>query len=102
MFGMSRSVQTMTFMPLASVVVCTWSRPGTRAGAAGFEGLVAAPVAAAAITSRDAYNARATRDFGMRHLERMRTLYTEKEKRRTRGKSFAAPRSEHRGRVVRS
>ena len=61
MLGMSRSVQTMTFMPLASVVDLTWSAPGTR-GAAG--GLVAA-VTAPQIRSRQA----ARKVFGMRHLE---------------------------------
>src|SRR5436190_9899090 len=91
MFGMSRSVQTMTFMPLASVVVRTWSIPGTRAGGADLLGLVAAPVAAPTVSKRDAHRARTKGYLGMQHLNRVRTLYTEKEKRRTRGKSFAAP-----------
>src|SRR5678816_1363886 len=73
MFGMSRSVQTMIFMPLANVVVCTWSSPGTRAGGVGF--LVAAPVAAPTVSKRDAHSARTTGVFGMQHLDRMRTLY---------------------------
>ena len=34
-FGISRSVQTMTFMPFASVVACTCSAPGTRVAGAG-------------------------------------------------------------------
>ena len=36
MLGISRSVQMMTFMPLASVVECTCSMPGTRVAGAGF------------------------------------------------------------------
>ena len=79
MFGMSRSGQTMTFMPLASVVVCTWSAPGTRTGGAGLVGLVAAPVAAATMSSKDVYTARATGIFGMQHLARC-ALYTQKKK----------------------
>src|SRR6186713_1322128 len=75
MFGMSRSVQTMTFMPLASVVVRTWSSPGTRAAGVGLLGLVAAPVAAPIVSKRDAHSARTTGVFGMQHLNRMRTLY---------------------------
>src|SRR6478736_6656893 len=65
---MSRSVQTMTFMPLASVVARTWSIPGTRAGGADLLGLVAAPVAAPTVIKRDAHRARATGDLGMQHL----------------------------------
>ena len=94
MFGMSRSVQTMTFMPLASVVDCTWSAPGTRAGAAGLAGLVAAPAAARHDQqTQEAESARTTADFDMRHLDRGAHFIrdTRKEKRRTRGKSFAAP-----------
>ena len=34
-FGMSWSGQTMTCMPFASVTACTWSAPGTCAGADG-------------------------------------------------------------------
>src|SRR5687767_12951928 len=111
---MSRSVQTITFMPFASVVDCTWSRPGTRAGA-DFTGLVAAEATPAVnrprvnsptvnrpmVESRWALTTR-TNDWDMRHLVKEVQLYecdAGKEKRRRRGKSSAAPRSEHRGRL---
>src|SRR3954467_15451792 len=51
---MLRSVQTMIFMPLASVVVFTWSRPGTRgveAGLVDLAGFVAAKEAAEKIVA---------------------------------------------------
>ena len=50
---MSRSVQTMTFMPLASVIDFTCSIPGTFAGAAG----LAAALLVALKNTRHAHNA---------------------------------------------
>ena len=90
---MSRSVQTMTFMPLASVVDCTWSSAGHTRGAARLAGLVAAPVAAPNDSNRR--RAQRANDRRLRHAAPRQecALYTgyRKEKRRTRGKSFAAP-----------
>src|SRR5262245_22671503 len=63
MLGMSRSVQTITFMPLASVVACTWSAPGTRGAGAG-AGLLAATAAQV-----NKIAAAPVRNFGMSHLE---------------------------------
>ena len=57
-------------------------------------GLVAAAACAAPnVSNRQAHSARTTGDFGMRHLDEECALYTAtgKEKRRKRGKSFAAP-----------
>src|SRR3954470_5944471 len=100
MFGMSRSVQTTTFMPLASVIVRTWSSPGTRAGGAGLLGLVAA-AAATATSNSDAQSARTAGVFDMQHLSRMRTLYgTQKKSAAHGGSRLRRRRSEHRGRVV--
>jgi hypothetical protein len=67
----------MTFMPLASVVDFTWSRPGTRAGAGGF---AAALAAALVIINTQALSARRTEDFGMRHLDEECALYTARGK----------------------
>src|SRR5688572_14694877 len=64
---MSRSVQTMTFMPFVSVVECTCSAPGTVICAGG---LVAAAAAAAA---KDRIRA-ARIENGMRHLTGCATL----------------------------
>jgi hypothetical protein len=84
-------------------VVCTWSAPGTRVAATGFGD--AAETVPDAINNTRQENARLRGNLGMRHLEtrvRNSTSRRGKEKRRERGKSCAAPRSEHRGRVVRS
>src|SRR3954469_19046313 len=74
---MSRSVQTMMRMPLASVVACTCSMPGTRvagAGAPGLAGLAAAEAVTAAHERISAPSARDARVFCMREL------YTHKRK----------------------
>jgi hypothetical protein len=56
--------------------------------------------------NRHVLNARTNESWGMPHLETRMGNCTRsgsrKEKRHERGKSFVAPRSEHRGRVVRS
>jgi hypothetical protein len=64
---MSRSVQTMTFMPLASVVDWTCSMPGTFVAGAGLAGLGAADTAIATADNRTELSARKAREFGMRH-----------------------------------
>src|SRR6187549_153651 len=100
---MSRSVQTMTFMPLESVVECTWSAPGTRVAGAGLAGAAGA-LATASDHSMQLLATNETLD--MPHLgNRVRNFNgsaCRKEKRSERGTSFAARRSEHRGRFVRS
>src|SRR5688572_490670 len=99
---MSRSVQTMTFMPFASVVEWTWSAPGTRVAGAVLAGAASA-LAAPHDRSRQVLTTNGS--FDMPHLEKRVGNFNGsgcgKEKRRERGKSCAAPRSEHRGRIVR-
>jgi hypothetical protein len=71
----------MTFMPLASVVVLTWSAPGTRGAAAGLAGVAAtaAPLMSRKTTTR--------KNCGMRHLMGEASLYVSEKKNAAHGGS---------------
>src|SRR4051812_38072250 len=84
---MSRSVQTMTFMPLASVMELTCSAPGTRVGGAGLGGLAAAVAPQSRPDSRQEPSARPSEDMRMRHLWGEVRHFTSQRKAPRRGKS---------------